>query len=140
MEGLVIDIKTTTIKEQYDLYLKLMQLDVGKMSEVQKIETQRAFYGGFGHLLKLLEGIANTEMPEEEAGKVLQRLVQEMTLYVNGEMLGEEEVIGATEMDDAYMQAFMTWVRNVKRITAIDMDELADLQPEYDEYVKRTVS
>jgi len=46
--------KNLEIDHQYQQYLKRMQLDETKMHPQQKIETKRAFYGGFSQLLVLM--------------------------------------------------------------------------------------
>ena len=127
----------TTIKDQYEHYLILMDLKEEEMSEEQRVETKRAFYGGFGHLLKILETIGNEpeiEGVESESVNLLQDLFNEMTEFVNDGMDEKEE------FSEEFMEAFMSWVRNVKGITAIDMEELVGMLPEYEEYIERTKS
>lgn len=46
--------KTFLLKDLYKEYLQKVGLDESKMPETQKRETQRAFYGGCGHMLILL--------------------------------------------------------------------------------------
>lgn len=48
--------KTKQIEKQFELYLEKMGLKQSEISDVQFIETRRAFYAGFGQLLILLLG------------------------------------------------------------------------------------
>ena len=44
------------IEKQFELYLEKMGLKQSEISDVQFMETRRAFYAGFGQLLILLMG------------------------------------------------------------------------------------
>ena len=46
--------KNFKVESMYQDYLKRVNLDERKMVEIQKNETKRAFYGGFGTLLAML--------------------------------------------------------------------------------------
>ena len=46
--------KKFKVEKMYQDYLKRVNLDENRMAEVQKTETKRAFYGGFGTLLAML--------------------------------------------------------------------------------------
>lgn len=73
--------KNLEIEHQYQLYLQRMQLDENKMSVVQKVETKRAFMGGFAQLLVLLrEDIAAIE-DEDKAVLTLEDLNTQLEQY-----------------------------------------------------------
>lgn len=53
------------IEEQYQAYLKRVELDEGKMHPQQKIETKRAFFGAWGQVLVVLNEDLNRIQHEE---------------------------------------------------------------------------
>lgn len=66
--------KNLEIDYQYELYLKRIQLNKDTMHPQQRIETKRAFYGGFSQLLVLMrDDIANIE-DEDRAVLILEDL------------------------------------------------------------------
>ena len=76
--------KKPQIQAQFDLYLEKMGLTQSQMSDVQYIETRRAFYAGFGQLLILLLGDI-ADMPEEESINTLDELLTESQEFFSKE-------------------------------------------------------
>lgn len=56
-----------TVADQFDFYLKKSKLKQSEMSDVQFVETRRAFYAGFGQMIILLTTKIG-DVPDEEEG------------------------------------------------------------------------
>ncbi len=72
-----------TVKQGFEHYLKLVDLDEEVVSEVQMIETKRAFYAGCGMAFLMLQDL--TTSPMELAIQKLQMLRNEVADFYNNE-------------------------------------------------------
>lgn len=68
------------VNKQYALYLQRVKLNESKMAEVQKVETKRAFMGGFLQALFMLrDEIA--ELEEEEGILYLGKMILQLEYF-----------------------------------------------------------
>ena len=77
--------KILTLAEQFDFYLKKVNLKKESMSHVQYTETRRAWYGGVGQILTTSRDDI-TELPEKEAIIQLERWWQECNRFWENEV------------------------------------------------------
>ena len=68
------------LEEQYQFYLKMVCLEESKMSETQKTETRRAFYGACGQILILARDVIS-EMEERPAIETFQDLLKQVSVF-----------------------------------------------------------
>lgn len=54
------------LEEEYNKYLEMVGLSLDRMNPIQKIETKRAFYGGYGMML-LMYKLELGGLPESKA-------------------------------------------------------------------------
>ncbi len=73
------------VAKMYQHYLKTMQLNEYNMSDVQKQETQRAFYGGCGEML-----VAIGKEHEIVESPFFQKKADEISLFFQGEVAKQE--------------------------------------------------
>ena len=65
------------VADQFELYLKKSNLKQSEMSDVQYVETRRAFYAGFGQMtILLITKIA--DVPDQEGVEVMDGFVNEV--------------------------------------------------------------
>ena len=73
------------LEEQYQFYLKMVKLEESKMSETQKTETRRAFYGACGQILILARDVIS-EMEERPAVATFQDLLKQVSVFWSKEI------------------------------------------------------
>lgn len=72
------------IEEQYQKYLKIGGLSEATMGELQKQETKRAFYGGFGVMMVYVaSGFDNA--PDDKVDSIYASLMAEMDVFWSAE-------------------------------------------------------
>lgn len=73
-----------SVADQFDFFLKKSDLKQSEMSDVQFIETRRAFYAGFGQMIILLTTKIG-EVPDEEGIKILEGFLNEVSEFYKNE-------------------------------------------------------
>lgn len=73
-----------SVADQFDFFLKKSVLKQSEMSDVQFIETRRAFYAGFGQMIILLTTKIG-EVPDEEGIKILEGFLNEVSEFYKNE-------------------------------------------------------
>lgn len=76
--------QTFIVANQFDLYLEKSGLKQSEMSDMQYIETRRAFYAGFGQLLNLMLGPV-ADLNEDRGAQVLDGMLNEVIVFCNKE-------------------------------------------------------
>ena len=71
--------QTFIVAQQFEIYLEKSNLNQADMSDVQYIETRRAFYAGFGQFL-LMSGKVE-QLPHEIKEHVLNDILQEVQAF-----------------------------------------------------------
>lgn len=67
-----------TVEEMFLQYLKLVKLDVNEISDVQLIETRRAFYGAVGMVLVLIMEQGEKKRSQKELTDLLNNIRTEV--------------------------------------------------------------
>lgn len=70
-----------SVECQFDFYLKQMKLDQKTMSDIQFIETRRAFYAGFGQMAILFMTRVG-DLPEDEGVEEIQSILTEVAEFM----------------------------------------------------------
>lgn len=73
-----------SVADQFDFYLKKSNLKQSEMSDVQFIETRRAFYAGFGQMIILLTTKIG-DVPDEEGIEILDGFLNEVREFYEKE-------------------------------------------------------
>ena len=69
--------ESVKVSEQFDLYLEKSNLEQSKMSDIQYMETRRAFYAGFGQMVILFISKIG-DAPEDEGVRIIDDILQEV--------------------------------------------------------------
>jgi hypothetical protein len=81
------------LKQEYQKWLKKMRLDESQMSEVQKRETKRAWFGGMSTFIVLTVSV---DLPENEddAVKVIEDIMRQTAEYWAKELMESIDSVG----------------------------------------------
>lgn len=74
------------LEDEYQAYLKRVDLSEAKMPAVQQIETRRAFMGGCGQMLVAMTETVGAQ-PEEEAMHTIADMFAQVSKFFNDEIL-----------------------------------------------------
>lgn len=74
------------VADQYQMYLRRVELKESDMHPAQRSEIKRAFFGAWGQMLALMQGPL-PDLPEDDGCKILDEMIEEVRQYWVDELL-----------------------------------------------------